>query len=96
MLVAAPLATPACVGRTAPTPFGVTIRGSTSACNIEVGGKKVTTDELLVLGRSAVKSAQRAYVEQDMAEVPWRCVAGVIYALQMAGFKIVSVTGRER
>lgn len=70
-----------------PAPFDVIVRSTASSCTSEVDGRKVTTDQLLRIARDKAKSGRRPLIVSDMADTPYRCVGGVIYALQVAGFK---------
>jgi len=70
-------------------PFRVMVRGPASSCSIEVDGHKVTTDELFAIARPEAKSGRRAHLDTDMGQAPYRCIGGVIYTLQRAGFKNV-------
>ncbi|MFD1951769.1 hypothetical protein ACFSGX_13425 [Sphingomonas arantia] len=47
-------------------------------------------DELLAIARPEAKPGRRAFIDSNMAETPYRCVGGAIFALQRAGFKEVS------
>lgn len=78
-----------CAHQTTEIPFDVLVRGPASSCSFEVGGRKVTMDELLVIARSEAKPGRRAHIDSNMAETPYRCFGGAIYMLQMAGFKDV-------
>lgn len=72
--------------------FDIFLRGLAASCSIEVGGRKVTTDELVEIARPAATSGRPVRIKGDSLNMPWRCVAGAIYALQMAGFKNVDFT----
>lgn len=83
------IAVAGCVSGTTAKPFSVAVRGPASSCSIEVEGRKVTADELLGIGRLEAKAGRHAHIDSDMAQTPYRCIGGVIYTLQMAGFKNV-------
>lgn len=70
-------------------PFNVVVRGPATSCSIEVEGRKVTTDELFEIAQPEARSGRRAHIDSDMAQTPYRCLGGAIYALQRAGFKDV-------
>jgi hypothetical protein len=70
-------------------PLEVVVRGPASACTIEIGGRKLTPDELLAIGRAQAKSGRQAHIVSDMANTPYRCIGGAIFTLQRAGFKDV-------
>jgi hypothetical protein len=90
-----PIATMACEAQTSMAPFNVVVRGPPSSCTIEVEGREVSTDELLAIARPEAKNGRRPRIESDRAEIPYRCVGGAIYALQMAGFGVVPVTSQS-
>lgn len=89
LIAAFPFVVAGCGGQKAATPFNVVVRGPASSCTIEVEGRKVTTDELLAIARPEAKSGRCAHVDSDMAETPYRCLGGVIFTLQRAGFENV-------
>jgi hypothetical protein len=91
VFIAALLFSPAigCAASPTSTPFNVVVRGPATSCSIEVKGRKVTADELFKLAQSEAKLVPRARIDSDMAQTPYRCIGGVIYALQVAGFKDV-------
>ena len=65
------------------------VRGPYSSCSIELDGKQMTSDELMAVAHSEAKPGRAARVETDMADTPYRCIGGVIYTLQLAGFRKV-------
>jgi len=79
----------ACAHEPLQAPFNVLVRGPASECSIEVQGKKLDLDELLVLARSEARPGRRARIDSDMDQTPYRCIGGAIYTLQLAGFKQV-------
>jgi hypothetical protein len=79
----------ACAGRTTPAPFHVLVRGPATAGGIEVDGRLVSLDELLAIARPQATPGRRAGITSDMTNVPYRCIGGVIYTLQTAGFREV-------
>ena len=86
------VATAGCTSRMTAVPFNVIVRGPAESCSIEVHGHRVTTDELLALARLEARSGRRAHIKSDTTEAPYRCVAGTIYTLQMAGFENVALS----
>lgn len=68
-------------------PFEVIVRGTASSCTVEVDRRQVTTDELLRIAHDKAKSGRGVHIVSDGVDTPYRCVGGVIYALQAAGFK---------
>jgi hypothetical protein len=83
------LAMTACAHSARPAAFDVKVRGPASSCSIEVAGRTVTTDELLTIGRHEATKGRRAHIDSNMEETPYRCLGGVIYTLQRAGFRDV-------
>ena len=79
----------ACAHEPLQAPFNVLVRGPSSECSIEVQGKKLNLDELLVTARSEVRPGRRAQIDSDMEQTPYRCIGGAIYTLQLAGFEQV-------
>lgn len=69
-----------------PQPYVVIVRGPADACSVEAAGRKLTIDELLKAARAEVRKGRRARILTDMNDTPYRCIGGVIYTLQMAGF----------
>ena len=69
-----------------PQPYVVVVRGPPDACSVEVAGRKLTMDELLKAAQTEVRKGRRALILSDMNDTPYRCIGGVIYTLQMAGF----------
>ncbi len=88
-LVAATVAMAGCARSPPQAAFRVTVRGPASSCSIEVAGRTVSTDELYTIARLEATSAREAHVDSNMGETPYRCVGGVIFTLQRAGFKKV-------
>jgi hypothetical protein len=85
-----------CASHMASRHFSVIVRGPAQSCTIEVEGREVTADELLLIARREAKIRRGARIGTDMAETPYRCVGGAIYTLQMAGFKDVKFVAEPR
>jgi len=77
-----------CAHRAGQTPFIATVNGTGSACSVQVAGQDVTSDQLLEIARREVAKTRRAQLVGG-AEVPYRCIGGVVYTLQTAGFSHV-------
>lgn len=69
-------------------PFTATVSGTEGACSVKVEGRQVTSDQLLEIARREAARKRRAQLLGD-AEVPYRCIGGAIYTLQLAGFSAV-------
>jgi hypothetical protein len=69
-----------------PQPYVVIVRGPADACSVEAAGRKLTIDQLLKAARAEAREGRRARILTDMNGTPYRCIGGVIYTLQMAGF----------
>ena len=78
-----------CANRARDTSFEVFVQAQAASCTIKVQGREVTMGELPILARREAMSRRHARVASDMADVPYRCVGGVIFTLQQAGFKDV-------
>ena len=74
--------------RPADPPFTATVRGTEAACSVQVGGQDVTSDQLLEIARRQVARTRRAQLLGG-TDVPYRCIGGAIYTLQLAGFSAV-------
>lgn len=74
-----------CSSTTQEAPFLVSVEGPAKPCAIAVGGNAVTTDQLLDIARREVSKGKAARV-MGGNETPYRCIGGVIYTLQRAGF----------
>ncbi|MEH3120513.1 MAG: hypothetical protein PGN16_00805 [Sphingomonas phyllosphaerae] len=62
------------------------MREKDGACVTTFEGRDVTNAEVLELARVRAGKTHEAQVATKAADTPWRCVAGLIYTLQMAGF----------
>jgi biopolymer transport protein ExbD len=91
MVAALPIVVVACAAYPKEPPFIVRVRGHATSCTIEVEGRPVIADELLMVARREVKPRRRAHIDADMTTT-YRCIGGVVYTLQMAGFKDVGFT----
>ena len=84
----------ACLCACAQTPpLQVSATGREQTCalrldNVDVSREALDPNRLRALGAA---HRRRAVVDTD-PETPYRCVGGIIYDLQRAGFRIVAVT----
>jgi hypothetical protein len=85
------LALTGCAGRATPAPFDILVRGPAAQCSIEVAGRAVPYTELLEIARPQAKPGRSARILLHTNEVPYRCIGGAIYSLQLAGFEEVTV-----
>ena len=85
-----PLALIGCAHSAKDAPFDVVIHGQASTCSVSVNGRVVTYDELLVIARKEAASRKDVIIDAGISDTPYRCIGGTIYALQRAGFSIVS------
>jgi hypothetical protein len=70
-----------------PAAFHVAARGPAHSCSIEVAGRTVSTDELYTIARQQVTKRRAAHIDTNSGKTPYRCIGGVIFTLQRAGFK---------
>lgn len=77
-----------CAAQTGRAPFAASVSGTDSVCSVRVAGQEVTSDQLLAIARQEAKRTRRALLAGGTA-VPYRCIGGVIYTLQSAGFRQV-------
>ncbi len=83
--LAAGCATPA-----RPIRFEAATRATDGGCAISFDGREVTDAELLAIARARGRKPYEAQVTTKVSDTPWRCVAGLIYRLQMAGFEKIN------
>lgn len=83
--LAAGCATPA-----APIRFEAVTRATDGGCIVRFDGREVADAELLAIARARARRTHEAQVATTGADTPWRCVAGLIYRLQMAGFEKIN------
>ena len=76
---------PGCSSTANGAPFLVSVNGSAKPCALAVAGQATTTDQLLDIARREVSKGRVAKVI-GYSETPYRCIGGVIYTLQRAGF----------
>lgn len=79
------LALAGCVATPRQAPFVVEVAGASDNCTLNVAERATTLDELLDIARGEVSRQQVATV-LGTSETPYRCIGGVIYTLQLAGF----------
>ncbi|WP_028966596.1 hypothetical protein [Sphingomonas phyllosphaerae] len=75
-----------CATPAASTRFDVALRETDGTCITTFEGRDLTNAELLEIARAKAQKTREAQVATKAADAPWRCVAGLIYTLQMAGF----------
>lgn len=75
-----------CAAPATSTRFVVGLRATGGTCITAFEGRDLTDAELLEIARVRVRKTHEAQVAMTEADVPWRCVAGLIYRLQMEGF----------
>ncbi|MEH3103973.1 MAG: hypothetical protein PGN12_08700 [Sphingomonas phyllosphaerae] len=66
------------------------MREKDGACVTTFEGRDFDNAEVLEIARSRVRKTREAQVATKAADMPWRCVAGLIYRLQMAGFEKIN------
>jgi len=77
----------ACVRTREPSPlFVVSAMRGGDGCRVLVEGKRVTSEQLLEIGR---RSASRRAVVIYSQGTPYRCIGGSIFTLQRAGLTSV-------
>jgi biopolymer transport protein ExbD len=78
-------------------PLNVAATGRGHACSLRVNGVEVSRDALDLnrLRSAAATHRNRAVIDTDQ-ETPYRCIGGVIFDLQRAGFQVVTVTVNGR
>lgn len=81
-----------CAQATKKSPFVVSIGMKGTSCWIAVAGRTVTPNELLDISRKEVDTGRVARIDALFETTPYRCVGGVIFTLQMVGFKNVGFT----
>ncbi|MFK3890912.1 hypothetical protein [Sphingomonas sp. NPDC079357] len=79
-----------CAAPAAGTRFDVALRETGATCITTFEGRDLTNAELLEIARARVRKTPEAQVATKTVETPWRCVAGLIYTLQTAGFKKIN------
>lgn len=86
-LILSTLLTAGCAHPTTPS-FTATVSGAAGTCVVQVGGRDVTSDQLLAIAREEVTKNKRAQL-LGTSDVPYRCIGQAIYMLQVAGFAAV-------
>jgi hypothetical protein len=81
-----------CVQTTKASPFVVSVGMKGTSCSMAVAGRIVTPNELLDISRKEIATGRIARLDVPVENTPYRCVGGVIFTLQMAGFKNVGFT----
>ena len=81
----AALALAGCASTPREAPFIVRVAGPSDPCVLNIAGQPTTLDQLLDIARREASHRRVAKVVGD-GETPYRCVGGVIYTPQMAGF----------
>jgi hypothetical protein len=73
-------------------PLNVSATGREHACSLRINGIEVSADALDLERLRSLGATHRgeAIVDTD-PETPYRCIGGVIYNLQRAGFRVVAV-----
>ncbi len=82
--------TVACAAPAAGTRFDVVLRETDATCVTTFEGHDLTSAELLEMARARARKTREAQVATKTVNTPWRCVAGLIYTLQMAGFEKIN------
>ncbi|WP_294253748.1 hypothetical protein [uncultured Sphingomonas sp.] len=77
-------------------PYVVIVRGSGDACFAEVAGQKLTMDQLRTVAKPEARKGRKARIVSALKNTPYRCLGGVIYTLQTAGFEQVDFDQRDK
>lgn len=79
-----------CAAPAAGTRFDVALRETDATCITTFEGRDLSSAELLEIARARARKTREAQVATKTAGTPWRCVAGLIYTLQTAGFEKIN------